>query len=216
MKIVTPASGSAIRRAVFFGVRLLLIGLLAGSLPASNVYGEGWRPPSDMAGWGRVSLGFVSGIIGHELGHVAVATAQGNKVGFDGLSLVYPDAKLGGAEQFHAASAGFQAQWLISETVLWHHEHQPPGHRMGDFGAGLVVSHLAITGAYLTVLYRHDLGDIRGMSRGSGAPVGQLLAAITIPAVLDGWRLFADHPPRWVPTGARIVKGVGIAAVWAY
>ncbi len=180
-------------------------------LPATS---HAWRFPDQQRGWKRFSLGVVSGIVGHELGHVAVATIQGNRVAFDGASLVYPDAKLGGAEQFHVASAGFQAQWLLSEAALWRHAHHP-ARPVSDFGAGVVVAHLTITGAYLTVLNSHHLGDIQGMSSGSGMAPGQLLALVSIPALLDGWRLFG-HPPRWLPSATRIIKGAGIAAVWAY
>ncbi len=191
---------------------MMAISALLALWPTATAHA--WRLPDHPGGWKRFSLGVTSGIVGHELGHVAVATMQGNRVAFDGLSLVYPNARLGGAEQFQVASAGFQAQWLLSEAVLWPHE-QRPDRPVGDFGAGVVVAHLAITGAYLTVLNSHHLGDLQGMSSGSGMSRGRLLALVSIPAVLDGWRLFGA-PPRWLPSATRLIKGGGIAAVWDY
>ncbi|MBI5136672.1 MAG: hypothetical protein HZA24_04955 [Nitrospirae bacterium] len=190
--------------------------LLAAALWALPAPAAAWTPPADPAGWGRFALGFVGGVAGHELGHVLVATAQGDRVAFSGPSIVYPDAETGGAGQFHAASAGFQAQWLLSEAVLWHHEAQPAGHRISNVGAGVVGAHLAITAAYLAVLRHHELSDIQGMANGSHLHPDQLMAVVTLPALLDGWRLFAARPPGWVPRLARLGKGIGIAMVWRY
>lgn len=161
-------------------------------------------------------LGFFSGYMIHELGHVAVAKSKGYSVELDGPSLVYPDLERGTSDHLRVASAGFQAQWLVSELALRYRESQALSKRGDQFNAGLVVSHLAISAAYLTALKNHELGDTVGVSQASGLSRDELALLAAVPALLDAWRLFGDDPPKWVPALSAGSKGIGLVAIWTY
>lgn len=184
-------------------------------LPVS-ANGEGWTLDSNSSRWGQFTLGVASGIVGHELGHVLVATAKGYKVSHDGLSLTYPDAKYSRASRLQLASAGFQTQWLLSEYVLRDskgREHiKPPS----DFGAGVVFSYVGVSIAYLTFLKNQRQGDVYGMSYATGMSRDRIALMMAIPAALDAWRLFGDDVPQWVPAVSVMSKGVGAAWIWTY
>lgn len=161
-------------------------------------------------------LGFLSGYMIHELGHVAVAKSKGYSVELDGPSLVYPDLEKGTSDHLEVATAGFQAQWLASELALRYRETRSLSKRGDQFNAGLVVSHLAISAAYLTALKNHELGDTAGTSQASGLSRDELALLAAIPALLDAWRLFGNDPPKWVPAVSAGSKGVGLVAIWTY
>jgi hypothetical protein len=130
-----------------------------------RVWGEGYSIDESEAGWERFVLGFASGIVAHEAGHVFVATTKGYSVSHDGLSLTYPGAALTRSAQLQLASAGFQTQWVLSEFVLRERngdEHIKPS---SDFGAGVVCSYLGVSFAYLTFLKNQYSGDVYGMSQ---------------------------------------------------
>jgi hypothetical protein len=156
-----------------------------------------------------------TGIAVHELGHVAVATAQGNRVVFNGPSLTYPGADLSRSQMRHVSSAGFQAQWLAAETALRLHESRGPNHAIGHFSAGVVAAHLVITAAYVTVLSKHEHSDITGAGEGFAIPRDQLLMMVSVPALLDAWRLFGKRVPRWVPNLSLATKGAGMVLIWS-
>ncbi|OIR18150.1 hypothetical protein GALL_14770 [mine drainage metagenome] len=178
--------------------------------------GEGYSIDESETGWEKFALGFVSGIVAHEAGHVFVATTKGYSVSHDGLSLVYPGAKLTPAAQLQLASAGFQTQWALSEFVLRERngdEHiKPPG----DFGAGVVCSYLGVSFAYLTFLKNQYQGDVYGMSQASGYSRDRISLMLAVPAVLDTWRLFGNDVPKWVPALSVMSKGIGAAWIWSY
>jgi hypothetical protein len=188
---------------------------IVAMLPVS-AWGEGYSIDESEAGWERFVLGFASGIVAHEAGHVFVATTKGYSVSHDGLSLVYPGAKLTPAAQLQLASAGFQTQWALSEFVLRDrngHEHvRPPG----DFGAGVVCSYLGVSFAYLTFLKNQYQGDVYGMSQASGYSRDRISLMLAVPAVLDTWRLFGNDVPGWVPALSVMSKGLGAAWIWSY
>lgn len=177
---------------------------------------QGWTFPEALPDWGKFTLGFVGGIAGHELGHYLVATSKGYKVHFDGFVLAYSGAELADADKLQVASAGFQAQWLMTELVLRDRDGRESTSAPGDFGAGVVCSHLGITFAYLTFLKNHKDGDIAGMANATGLSKNLLAAAVAIPAVLDTWRLFGNQVPAWVPHVSLLGKGLGMAWVWTY
>ena len=190
--------------------------LLVSALLPINSYGAGWSLNDARPELGTFALGLLSGIVAHEAGHYAVATSKGYKVSHDGLSIVYPDAVFRGSDQLKVASAGFQAQWLVTEMVLRDRNgkeiKQPPG----SFGAGVVCAHLGITLAYLTVLKNHSQGDIAGMAQATGNTKTQLSLAMAVPGILDAWRLFGNDVPEWVPQVSLVSKGVGIYRIWNY
>ena len=160
--------------------------------------------------------GFFSGYAAHELGHFVVADSFGFDAEFDGVTIVYPGAVMTEAEQLQVSSAGFQVQWLVSETALRYRKDR----KLTDFGdnynAGLVGAHLAITVAYMTFLLNHEDGDLQGMSEASGISNDKLAVFVAIPALLDTWRLFGNDVPEWVPTLSAGTKGIGLTWVWTY
>ncbi len=79
---------------------------------------QGWTSPEARPGWERFALGFVGGLGGRELGHYMVASSKGYDVRYDGLTLVYPGADFSDVDRLQVASAGFQAQWFLTELVL--------------------------------------------------------------------------------------------------
>ena len=161
-------------------------------------------------------LGFTTGYMTHEVGHVLVAKTKGYSVELDGPSLVYPDLDEGTLDQLHIATAGFQAQWLVSEAALRYRENRRLSDCENNFNAGLVMFHLATTVAYMTFLKDHEQGDTVGAAKATGLSTDQVALLAAIPALLDGWRLFAEDPPAWVPALSAGTKGLGIFAIWSY
>jgi len=190
--------------------------MLASALLPLNSHGEGWSFDDARPEWERFALGFVSGVLAHEAGHYLVATSKGYKVSHDGFSIVYPGAVFTDPDHLQVASAGFQTQWLVSELVFRNSNGREMKAPPGNFGAGVVCAHLAITFAYLTVLKDHKQGDIAGMAQATGRSNNQLALVMAIPGVLDAWRLFGNDVPEWVPQVSLLGKGVGIAKIWTY
>lgn len=181
-----------------------------------NASGEGWSLDATASRWEQFAFGFASGIVGHEAGHLIVATSKGNQVSHDGLSITYPGANMSPSRQIQLASAGFQTQWLLSELVLrdehWEEHRKPPS----DFGAGVVCSYLGVSLAYLTFLKNEHQGDVPGMSTATGLSRDRIALMLAVPAVLDAWRLFGNDVPKWVPTVSVVSKGIGAAWIWTY
>jgi hypothetical protein len=177
---------------------------------------EGWTLPGSRSEWGSFALGFISGFGVHELGHFVVARAKGYSTSRDGLSIVYPDEDLVGADQLQVASAGFQAQWLMTEVALRDSRGKELKAPPGNFAAGAVCAHLGISLAYLTVLRNHKQGDVYGMSEATGYSRARIATLLAIPAALDAWRLFGNDVPEWVPQASILGKGLGAVWVWTY
>lgn len=165
---------------------------------------------------GSFYLGLFTGIAGHELGHITVAEASDINARYDGVTIIYPDENLSDRERLRVASAGFQAQWLISEAALRYRSSHELTSAGNNFNAGLVWAHLGITAAYLTVLKNHEDGDIAGMSRATGISNDRLALMVAIPAALDAWRLMGADVPKWVPAISVGSKGIGIASIWTF
>ena len=172
--------------------------------------GHGWTLPETQSGWGTFALGFASGLGGHELGHYAVARSKGYTPRLDGLSIVYPDETLVGADRLQVSSAGFQAQWLMTEFALRDSNGRELKSPPGDFAAGVVCAHLGVSLAYLTFLRNHKQGDVHGMSEATGLSKSRIAATLAIPAALDAWRLFGNDVPGWVPQVSLLGKGLGV------
>jgi hypothetical protein len=202
------------RRGLSF-VRLIL-SLLLLALQSTHAHGEGWSFDSERTEFSKFALGLVGGIVAHEAGHYVVATSLGYDVGFDGFSIVYPGAVFTDSDHLKVASAGFQTQWLLTELVLRNRDGGELREAPGDFGAGVVCAHLAITAAYVVYLKDHPLGDVVGMADATGYSNNQIMLALAVPGVLDAWRLFGNDVPGWVPQLSLAGKGVGMAWAWTY
>lgn len=165
---------------------------------------------------GNVLLGFVGGIAAHEMGHISLAILKNTDVEFDRLSITYPDPNLTDEDLLQLSSAGFQIQWIASELGFRYLADENTPVRIRNRAAGIVLSHLAITAAYVIFLKNDRNGDIDGMSRATGISNDRLLLAVSVPAILDGWRLLGNTVPKWVPTASIATKGIGITWVWTY
>jgi hypothetical protein len=186
------------------------------ALQPMNAFCEGFSFDNVRQEWGKFALGFMSGIVAHELGHTIVALSKGYRVGLDGLSIVYPGAVMTDTNHLQLASAGIQTQWLLTELVLRDRYGKEAKEPPGNFGAGVVCAHLGITLAYLTVLKDHKQGDIVGIAHSTGLTNNQIALALAVPGVLDAWRLFGTQVPGWVPHVSLLGKGIGIVRIWTY
>ena len=190
--------------------------LLFAALLTTDAYCEGWSFDDARSEFGRFSLGFASGLVGHELGHYVVATSKGYNVGHDGLSIIYPGAEFTPADHLQVASAGFQVQWIMAEFALRDSSGKELKGPPANFGAGVVCAHLAITTAYVVYLKDHPQGDVVGMAQATGYSNDRIALALAIPGALDAWRLFGNQVPEWVPQLSLFSKGVGMAWIWTY
>ena len=190
--------------------------VLALALPAGVARADGWSFREGGTGWENFAFGFAAGIAAHETGHMLVAASKGYPVSHDGLSLTYPGVDFTRAGQLQLASAGFQVQWVLSELVLRDANGEEHTRPPSDFGAGVVSSYLGVSFAYLTFLKNQYTGDVYGISRATGMSHDRVALLAAIPAVLDGWRLFGDDVPRWVPALSLASKGIAAAWIWSY
>ncbi len=188
--------------------------MLAFALMPTAVSAQMWSPEMMRADWKSFSFGVLTGIATHEAGHLALAKLGGHEAEFDGITIVYPGEDLEDDERLRLASAGFQTQWILSESLLQTHERrrQP----MNNFNAGVVSSHILISAAYLTVLYDHEDGDLTGISEATGWSKGLTAAWLALPAALDTWRLMGKSVPDWIPRVSLMSKGLGITAIWTF
>jgi len=187
------------------GILLLLIA--AALLPARA---RSWEGASDAKGWGATAAGFAAGLAFHETGHLLLAKSLGVETQWHGLSITYPDPDITEREHFRVASAGIQAQWIASEAAFL----AGAGKKDENFLAGVVLSHLVTTAAYLTVLKDHNEGDLRGMEDASGIHRDKIAAYIALPLLLDTWRLYNPDAPKWTAYLSAGWKGYGIGYVW--
>ena len=193
--------------------RFVLAGMLLWSASAQS---EGWVLEQSVPAWESFTLGVASGIVLHEAGHLLVAKTKGYKVSHDRLSITYPGTHFTRSGQLQLASAGFQTQWVLSELVLRDRDGSEHTKPPSDFDAGVVVSYLGVSAAYLTFLKNQYNGDVYGMSRASGYSHDRIALMMAVPAVLDAWRLFGNDVPQWVPALSVASKGIGAAWIWTY
>jgi hypothetical protein len=158
-----------------------------------------------------LATGAIGMIVGHEIGHFAVAESMNVKAEFDGVTVVYPNSSFTSRQHLRVASAGFQSQWLLSELAF--HYLDKPDVEQRSVATGAVLAHIAITAAYLTFLKNNKDGDVIGMATALGKSRSNVALTLALPALLDTWRLFGE-PPDWVPHLSRIGKGLGVAWVW--
>lgn len=204
----TRSNGKSVCLAV---PRALLAAAFLGALclPAPSCAQEGLTLREIDENTGSFLEGLAAGYVTHELGHIVVAENFGYAVGHSGLSLTYGAKPMSAHDQQRIASAGFQAQWIGSELAFAAREKSN-----STFAAGFVCMHLAISAAYLTVLKNQQMGDSAGYAHATGLSTNQIVWRAAIPALLDGWRLFSDNVPGWVPKLSLAAKGIGIAAIW--
>jgi hypothetical protein len=160
---------------------------------------------------GAFLAGMATTVAVHETGHLLTAASLGYTVKIKGASITYignmPDRN-----HLQLASAGFQAQWILTESIFCANENKA----MSDYERGIIAGHIAITAAYLTILMNHPESDTRGIKNSTHISNLTTATIIAIPAALDYWRVFGKNSPKWIPLVSTGVKSVGIAAVWSY
>ncbi len=160
--------------------------------------------------------GMVASVFVHELGHFLVAEAEGVDAYFDGMTIRYKGTDGSDKQRLHLSSAGYQAQWALSEYAFHKLDQPNLTKQKTALNIGFILGHVAISAAYLTVLRDHEDGDVEGVANASSLSSEQMVSLLAIPALLDTWRLFGDNSPRWSGWVSKGIKGVGISAVWLY
>lgn len=164
-----------------------------------------------------VTLGGVGAtIIGHELGHFAVAELEDADAYFDNFTVKYRDQDGSNRQALRLSSAGFQSQWIISEFAFAKLNTIELSDKKQALYSGLVLGHIAITAAYLLGLKDHEDGDTTGIAGATSYSSNDIALAIALPAAIDAWRLFGKQTPRWAPWVSVGAKAGGIAAVWQF
>jgi len=198
---------------IFKRVCLCIAGL---ACIATNALAEGVDVDSLKMNWGAMLGGAVATIAIHEMGHFVVAGIEDADAHFDGLTVKYRDYDGTDRQNLRLSSAGYQAQWLASEYAF--KQLDQPGLSQGQvaWNTGLILGHIGITAAYLTFLRDHEDGDVSGISEATGLSTAEVLALLSIPAVLDSWRLFGRNSPKWAGWASKGSKVVGITAIWTF
>lgn len=194
-----------------------LCSLIALTLMLTHVVvAQAWQPPKFRKHPIQFLAGVAAGIGVHEMGHIIVASSLGYNVSIKQLCITYSSGRPQTAKMnLEISSAGFQAQWLLAEGLLRAHETHP-AEEMPSFQAGMVVSHIVISAAYLTVLRNCPHSDLRGISDATGVSTQTLALLLAVPAALDYWRLTGRHVPDWVPQLSLGFKAVAIAKIWTF
>lgn len=166
--------------------------------------------------WAATLGGAVTTIAVHELGHFLVAEVEGAHAYFDGVTVKYKNTDDTDSQNLRLSSAGFQSQWLVSEYAFMNLDQSELDKRARAYNAGLVLGHLGITAAYLTFLKNNDDGDARGIAEVTTLSTDKVIALLAIPALLDSWRLFGKHSPRWTSWTSKGFKTIGLSAIWTF
>jgi len=176
------------------------------------------RQPRDGFGpWAGDSGAFLTGaflgFLGHETGHLIANAAEDTHPHFKGVEFgpipfftIEPGRPLSNREHYITASAGFNAQYAISEWLLMEHpnlkeEDEPLLKGLGTFNVALGVGY-AITGF---AGYGPDERDTKGMADSLGWSEESVSAMILAPALLDYYRY--EHPDeKWAKHASRLCK----------
>ncbi len=183
---------------------------------ATNAFAEDVDVVSLKTNWGVTLGGAATTIAIHELGHFVVAGIEDAEAHFDGLTVKYRNYDGSDRQNLRLSSAGYQAQWLASEYAFKRLDQPGLSQKQRAWNAGLILGHIGITAAYLTFLKENENGDVSGISEATGMSTSEVLALLTIPAVLDSWRLFGKNSPKWAGWTSKGFKAVGITAIWSF
>lgn len=166
--------------------------------------------------WGPTLGGAVTTIALHEAGHLLVAGIEDADPYFDGLTIKYNQFDGSDRQGLRLSSAGFQAQWITSEYAFRRLKQSDLNDQQKAWNAGLILGHIGITAAYLTFLKDEEFGDVTGIANATGLSNSEVIALLTIPAILDTWRLFGEQSPKWAAWTSKGYKVLGITAIWTF
>jgi len=159
--------------------------------------------------------GAVAGLLFHELGHSVVGMAYGGKPQLNNGSIVYPNSHFSRKVSMRVSSAGFQAQWLLSELSFAALKHDN-GLLSRRHYQGMIAMHLAISTAYLIRLKDMSTSDIYAASQTSHISRDQLAWMTFLPAALDAYRLMGEGVPDWVDHLSLGIKAAEAGYVWTF
>ncbi|HID36457.1 MAG TPA: hypothetical protein EYP39_03640 [Ghiorsea sp.] len=160
--------------------------------------------------------GFAGGIIAHELGHIAVASAYGQKARLHAGSVIYPNSSFSPQESLRVSTAGFQTQWLFSEWSFYQLDKEEETILRQQHYVGLITSHIAISLVYMAGLKDEPTSDIYAASITSGRSRDELAWMALAPALLDTYRLFGHDVPAWVDYMSIGLKTAEIGFIWTF
>jgi hypothetical protein len=216
---------------------LLVLAMFVGSARAEDAP-QRKAPSSVSRTLGLGTLGFVTGFLAHEAGHVVTNLMLGNVPEFEGFLVwgflpffaIAPQIDcVGGVctkrsgEPFEAGprgkyaivSAGYNVQHVTDEILL----SRRPNLRYQDapFHKGLLAFNIFLSGMYavgsLTGI-QDPHGDLAGMTRASGFHHVALSLLLLTPAGLDTYRYFVPDS-RWAPWVSRGAKATFIGLTLA-
>jgi hypothetical protein len=167
-----------------------------------------------------VAVGFASGLLAHEGGHlffdVAFDADPGiARVEFGGVPFfaITHRSDLSPRREYAVSAAGFWTQHALSEWVL--HAHPDLRRERRPILKGLLAWHVISSGIY-TVAALGQIGplerDTRGMALSLGLSERWVGVLIAVPAVCDAWR-YVNPDARWPRWVSRVVKAGLVLAV---
>ncbi|MDQ6973785.1 MAG: hypothetical protein Q9M10_02785 [Mariprofundaceae bacterium] len=159
--------------------------------------------------------GAAGGLLFHELGHIVVGMTYGGSPQLNRGSIVYPNHSFTRQASMRVSSAGFQAQWLLSELSFATLKDNDGMFSPRSY-QGAIAMHLAISTAYLIRLKDMPTSDIYAASKTSHVSRNQLAWAVFLPAALDAYRLMGNDVPAWVAHLSMGIKGVEFGYIWQF
>jgi hypothetical protein len=193
------------------------------------------KPPSSIARTlGLGSLGFVTGFLAHESGHIAMNLMMGNVPAFEGLLVfgfipffaitpridcrgevctTHDGERFAGGPRgkYAIVSAGFNVQHLTDEVLLTRRpnlRYEDAPYQKGVLAFNVFLSCMYAFGALTTLQDPH--GDMAGMTRLSNVHYVPLTFALLAPAAMDTVRYFLPHTQRW---SAWVSRGTKVAFI---
>ncbi|MBL1352360.1 MAG: hypothetical protein COA61_003330 [Zetaproteobacteria bacterium] len=159
--------------------------------------------------------GALGGLLFHELGHVVLGMSYGGNPHLSHGSIIYPNSHFSPKASMRVSSAGFQAQWLLTELSFVALKNNDGG-LYRRYYQGAIAMHLAISTAYLLRLKDIPTSDIYAASNTSHISRDTLAWAIFLPAALDAYRLMGDGAPDWVAHVSLGIKAAEVGYIWQF
>jgi len=159
--------------------------------------------------------GAIGGLLFHELGHVLVGMGYGGNPQLNNGSIVYPNSQFSRKASMRVSSAGFQAQWLLSELSFLGLKDDDGWLNRRHY-QGMIAMHIAISTAYLIRLKDMPTSDIYAASQASQLSRKQLAWVTFLPAALDAYRLMGEDVPDWVGHLSLGIKAAEVGYTWQF
>jgi len=195
---------------------LPLSSLSAQEIQKNSINTVDWDAPQSMF-WSDTDFweGAVAGLLFHELGHTVVGMVYGGNPKLSNGSIVYPNSHFSRKASMRVSSAGFQAQWLLSELSFAALKNDDEWLNRRHY-QGMIAMHIAISTAYLIRLKDMPTSDIYAASQASQLSRKQLAWVTFLPAALDAYRLMGEDLPDWVGHLSLSIKAAEVGYIWTF